>query len=108
MATQEYELGSMDSLPEVRITWGGIDTRTTTIRAYASIDADISDDSWNTVRDCALMAGGGAVLASVFTAGAGALPGFWATFAGCIATKGLDITSDHVHLRTETGHGPWL
>jgi hypothetical protein len=107
IATKEYELGSTDGIPEVRITWSGIETRSTTHRAYVSIDADISDPSWDAVKDCALLAGGGALLASIFSFGAGALPSFWATFSGCIATKGINIASDRIHLRTETTHGDW-
>jgi len=72
-----------------------------------SIDANISDQSWDAVKACALVAGGGAVLASILSVGAGALPGFWATFSGCIAAKGIGIASDRVHLRTETTHGVW-
>jgi hypothetical protein len=105
--TKEYELGSTDGIPEVRITWSGIETRSTTHRAYVSIDADISDQSWDAVKDCALIAGGGALLTSIFSLGAGALPAFWATFSGCIAAKGINIASDRIHLRTETTHGGW-
>jgi len=90
IVTKEYELGSTDGIPEVSVTWSGIETRSTTYRAYVSIDANISDQSWDAVKACALVAGGGAVLASIFSAGAGALPGFWATFSGCIAAKGID------------------
>jgi hypothetical protein len=107
MATREYDLGTIDGVPEVRITWHGIDTRSTHHHAIASIDADISDEAWDLVKECALYAGGGAVLASIFTAGAGALPGFWAAFSGCIAAKSIDISSDRIHLRTETHHGEW-
>jgi hypothetical protein len=107
MANREYELGSTDGLPEVRITWGGIETRSTTYRAFASFDAEISDQAWDLVKDCALAAGGGALLASIFSAGIGALPAFWASFSGCIAATGINIASDNVHLRTETTHGDW-
>lgn len=106
-STREYELGSTDGIPEVRITWSGVETRSTTYRAYVSIDADISDQSWDAVRDCALIAGGGAVLASIFSLGAGALPAFWATFSGCVAQRGVTIASDGIRFRTETTHGDW-
>jgi hypothetical protein len=107
MATKEYELGSIDGIPEVRINWRGIQNRSTHHHAYVSIDADISDEAWGAVKECAMYAGGGAILASIFTAGAGAFPGFWATFSGCIAARGIEISNDRVHLRTETHHGSW-
>ena len=85
-------LGQIDGVPETKTEWEGIIphvyTRTSTLVAYleACADDDLLNQVWGDITSCAAIAAGGAVLAAI-SEGAGAGPGFMATFEPCLAAK---------------------
>lgn len=109
MATREFEIGSFDGAPELRIHRFIPQTRWTQHKVFVTITLpdDVAEQGWNDAKDCAIAAGVALGIAAIFSAGAGAIPSFWATFGGCMAAKGINLTSDAINLRFETKHGSW-
>ena len=107
MSERKINLGKLEGVPEVRIHHWHTEHRHTWHVAYAIVNADISDDAWNSVQNCAIAAGAGAILASIFSVGAGAYPAFWAAFSACVAAAGINLATESVRLTVETEHGDW-
>lgn len=117
MVTREFELGSIYGLPEFRITMNDtgsvpmpvVQTRSTTIRAFVVINQldDVGEDFWNAVRDCVMLAGAGAGIAGFFAGGVATVPIFLQVFGTCATSKGFNLVSSQVQLRTETTSGEW-
>lgn len=118
MVTREFELGSIYGLPEFRMTTNNgssvpmpvVQTRSTTIHVFLVINQkdDIGEDFWNAVRECVMLAGAGATIAGFFPGGVAALPIFMQVFGTCAASKGFNLISEQVQLRTETTYGDWV
>lgn len=118
MVTKEFELGSMPGLPEVKITMNEsgsvlmpvIQTRSTTIYTFVVINQldDVGQDFWNAVRDCVMLASAGAALAGFFPGSVASVPIFIRVFGTCAASKGFNLVSNQVQLRTETTYGEWV
>ena len=118
MITRKFELGSMHGLPEVRMTMNDsfpvpmpvVQIRSTTIHVFVVINQleDVGEDFWNAVRDCALLASTGAAIAGFVPGGLAALPTFMQIFGTCAASKGFNLASEQVQLRTETTYGEWV
>ncbi len=118
MASNEFELGMVNGLPEVRVMMEYRDsvpvpiikTRSTTIKAFVSINQrdNVSEEVLSAVGECAMWAGAGAAIAGIIPGGLAALPVFVEAFGACAAAKGLNLVAEQVQLRTETTYGDWI
>jgi hypothetical protein len=107
MTQKTVELGRTKGVPEVRVHHLHTEHRHTEHIASVIINADIGDDAWEAVQKCAIGAGAGAVLASIFATGVAAYPAFWAAFSACAFAAGVDLSMDSIRLEVKTEHGEW-
>ncbi|MBD2440847.1 hypothetical protein [Nostoc sp. FACHB-110] len=117
MATRDFELGSMDGLPEFRVVMDGngflltpvLETRKTTLKAFVSIERsdNINEETWKAFGQCIMIAAAGAAFAGFTPGGIAAMPIFMHTFGTCATSKGLELAASQIRFRTETFYGEW-
>jgi hypothetical protein len=117
MNVREFELASVNGLPEVTLAVEARDfipmpvlkMRTTTIKAFACIHLPdrIGEEIWNAVRDSAIFAGLGAAITGMSPGCVATLPVFIEIFNSCMAAKGFELVVHQVRLRTETVYSDW-
>jgi hypothetical protein len=113
--SHKLPIASLVSLPQVKLEidhWPlpALKTRSTTIRAFLSIDPPLTADAdfWQAVQECIVMAGAGAVVAGMVPGGMLALPTFMRMFGAHAASKGLELVTNQFKLVTETTYGDWV
>ncbi|MEA5503432.1 hypothetical protein VB735_09980 [Halotia wernerae UHCC 0503] len=117
MATRDFELGSMDGLPEFRVVMDSngfspipvLETRKTTLKAFVSIEQfdNVNEESWKAFGQCIMFAAAGAAVAGFIPGGVAAAPTFMHMFGACATSKGLDLAASQISFRTETFYGEW-
>jgi hypothetical protein len=117
MTTRDFELGSIDGLPEFRVVMESsgfsltpvLETRTTTLKAFVSIERsdNINEETWKAFGQCIMLAAAGAAAAGFTPGGIAAMPIFMHTFGTCATSKGLELAASQIRFRTETFYGEW-
>ncbi len=117
MTTREFELGSMDGLPEFRLVTDKsglfatliIEIRKTTLKGFVSIERsdNVNEETWKAFGECIMFASAGATIAGLIPGGIAAVPTFMHMFGTCATSKGLDLAASQIRFRTETLYGEW-
>jgi hypothetical protein len=110
MTTREFELGSMDGLPEFRLLPTLIvEIRKTTLKGFVTIERsdNVNEETWKAFGECILFASAGATIAGLIPGGIAAIPTFLHMFGTCATSKGLDLAASQIRFRTETLYGEW-
>jgi hypothetical protein len=117
MTTRDFELGSIDGLPEFRVVMDSngflltpvLETRKTTLKAFVSIERsdNVNEETWKAFGQCIMFAAAGAAVAGLTPGGIAAVPTFMHIFGTCATTKGLDLAASQIRFRTETFYGEW-
>jgi hypothetical protein len=117
MATRDFELGSIDGLPEFRVVMDTsgflptpvVETRKTTLKAFVSIERsdNVNEETWKAFAQCIIFASAGAAVAGFIPGGVTAIPTFMHMFGTCATSKGLDLATSQIRFRTETFYGEW-
>ncbi|MFH7029995.1 MAG: hypothetical protein ACHBN1_32680 [Heteroscytonema crispum UTEX LB 1556] len=117
MTTREFELGSMDGLPEFRVVTDHsgllptliVEIRKTTLKGFVSIERadNVNEETWKAFGECIMFAGAGAAIAGLIPGGIAAIPTFMQMFGSCATSKGLDLAASQIRFRTETLYGEW-
>ena len=121
---KKFQLASVDGVPELKTEWTQqcndltgicIDLpqlfqRTSQVVAYAEIcgPADLLEEAFNDIKECALLAATAAVVAAIFSDGAAAASAFEAVFEPCIEQKLEDRAAElTVSVGTDQESGEW-
>lgn len=114
---KKFQIGSMNGLPELRVTVDTkgifpvpiVQSRETTIHAFLCVNPPANADHrfWDAVRDCMLMAGAGAFVAGVIPGGMAFMPTFMRFFSTKAVEKGFELVVEQFQLTTETQYGEW-
>ncbi len=117
MVTREFEMGSINGLPEFRVVMDEsgllptpiVETRKTTLKAFVSIERadNIDEETWKAFVECIMFAGAGAAIAGLIPGGVAAVPTFMQIFGTCATSKGLNLVTNQIRLQTETVYGEW-
>jgi hypothetical protein len=117
MSTREFELGSMNGLPEFRLATSEcgfspsliVETRKTTLKGFVSIERsdNVNEETWKAFGECVLFASAGATIAGLIPGGIAAVPTFMHMFGTCATSKGLDLAASKIRFRTETLYSEW-
>jgi hypothetical protein len=117
MATRDFELGSIDGLPEFRVVMDSsgflptpvVETRKTTLKAFVSIEQsnNVNEEAWKAFGQCIMLAAAGVAVAGFIPGGVTAVPTFMHMFGTCATSKGLDLAASQIRFRTETFYGEW-
>jgi hypothetical protein len=117
MATRDFELGSIDGLPEFRVVMDSsgflptpvVEIRKTTLKAFLSIERsdNVNEETWKAFGQCIMFAAAGAAFAGFMPGGIMAAPTFMHMFGTCATSKGLDLAASQIRFRTETFYSEW-
>jgi hypothetical protein len=117
MANTEFELASVNGLPEFKVVIDDrgvfpipiVKTRTTILKTFVCIERteNINEETLKAFAECILFAGASAAFAGCVPGGILAVPTFMQTFGVHATSKGLELVASQINFRTETIYGEW-